>query len=470
MHPQQLREGRASWGGSIGSGADLLLSVSGLRARGEDRFFDFGDAGVAGVATRLDGERDKEFLARVSGADWSFDLVAGDRRKDDPTGVYLADPLASGGHQRDRMLLSQLQMNRRVDDDRLELSGRVFMGRERYDAPATFGGNRTAQIVASDWYGVELRALSTAWAGHKLMLGVEAQRNARQDQTFDDFVATPGIIDVTIPRDGWRVGVYAQDEWTISAALVATLGLRVDRNNATGTATSPRVGLIWKASPATTLKALYGRAHRAPNVYERDYEDGMILVANPMLERESIETAELVAEHRLRPNFALRASAYRWTMRGLITQGVEPVSGLTRYDNSVSDTGARGLEIAADSTWSGVRIRASLSSQHVDGSMANSPRWLGRLNTSGPLPWADLVAGFELRHDAARRTLDGSSTAAATLANLTLGRAFGNGFEASLGIANLLDKRYEQPGSRNNWQNTFEQDGRSIRLQLGWRP
>lgn len=176
QHPQQLREGRASWGGSIGSGADLLLSVSGLRARGEDRFFDFGDAGVAGVATRLDGERDKEFLARVSGADWSFDLVAGDRRKDDPTGVYLADPLASGGHQRDRMLLSQLQMNRRVDDDRLELSGRVFMGRERYDAPATFGGNRTAQIVASDWYGVELRALSTAWAGHKLMLGVEAQR------------------------------------------------------------------------------------------------------------------------------------------------------------------------------------------------------------------------------------------------------------------------------------------------------
>ena len=36
---------------------------------------------------------------------------------------------------------------------------------------------------------------------------------------------------------------------------------------------SPQLGLIWQATPATTLKALYGRAHRAPNAYERDYDD-----------------------------------------------------------------------------------------------------------------------------------------------------------------------------------------------------
>ena len=34
---------------------------------------------------------------------------------------------------------------------------------------------------------------------------------------------------------------------------------------------------------------------------------------------------------------------------------------------------------------------------------------------------------------------------------------------------NLFDKRYAHPGSDTNWQNAFEQDGRSVRLQLGFR-
>ena len=55
--------------------------------------------------------------------------------------------------------------------------------------------------------------------------------------------------------------------------LTATLGLRVDRNDVTGNELSPRAALIWKATPDTTVKALYGRAHRAPNAFERDYDD-----------------------------------------------------------------------------------------------------------------------------------------------------------------------------------------------------
>ena len=107
--PRSLREGRASWGKVLDNGVDVLVSVSGMRARGEDRFFDFGAAGVSGVARGLDGERDKELFTHIARGPWSFDFVYGDHRKDDPTGAYLSDPLVPGQYQGDRNVLTQLQ-------------------------------------------------------------------------------------------------------------------------------------------------------------------------------------------------------------------------------------------------------------------------------------------------------------------------------------------------------------------------
>ena len=93
------------------------------------------------------------------------------------------------------------------------------------------------------------------------MVGLEAQKNARvEQQTLD--VATPAN-NLLITAPGRRIGVYAQDELRIADTLTATLGLRVDHDNVTGTQASPRAALIWQAAPASTLKALYGRAHRA---------------------------------------------------------------------------------------------------------------------------------------------------------------------------------------------------------------
>lgn len=50
QRPQRSNEGRATWGGTLGNGVDLLVSVAGLRARGEDRFIDFGAGAVSSTA------------------------------------------------------------------------------------------------------------------------------------------------------------------------------------------------------------------------------------------------------------------------------------------------------------------------------------------------------------------------------------------------------------------------------------
>jgi iron complex outermembrane receptor protein len=61
--PQARGEGRASWGALLDNGADLLLSVSGLRARGQDRWMDYGASGVAGVAAGMDAARGAQLFA-----------------------------------------------------------------------------------------------------------------------------------------------------------------------------------------------------------------------------------------------------------------------------------------------------------------------------------------------------------------------------------------------------------------------
>jgi iron complex outermembrane receptor protein len=470
-HPQSAPEGRVTWGRKLDNGFDVLLSASGYRAKGEDLFFDFGAAGAPGLASGMDGERDKEFFARLARGPWSFDFSYGDRTKDDPVGTYLSDPLTPGQHQRDRHLLTQLQYQDRFAGDTLHLSGRVFLGRERYLAPFVFGGAPTVQAAASDWDGAEMRLLSTAWVNHKIMLGIEYQANTRQGQTFED--ATTPINNVSIPNSGWRAGAYAQDEWALGGALSATLGLRLDRNKVSGNALSPRVGLIWQSAPDTTWKALFGRARRAPNVFERDFSY-QSQAANPALNGERIDTLELVVDHRVGQDLVLHGSIYRWTMRGLIALGTEPGSGLPQYQNG-ADVRASGAELSADKTWGwGGRLRGSVSYQlprYDNGSeLANSPRVLGKFNFSGPLASTDLRLGYELQYSSQRRAIDGTHLDGYWLSNLNLlADRWARDLEVSLGIYNLSGARYQHPGSRNNWQNALEQDGRSIRVKLSHR-
>jgi iron complex outermembrane receptor protein len=472
--PDSAREGRATWGRTLDNGLDVLVSASAYKADGEDLFYDFGDAGVTGVARGMDGEEDKEFYTRLARGPWSFDFSYGDRRKDDPTATYFSDPLVPGQYERDRHLLTQLQYQDSFADDTLHLSGRLFLGRERYTGQFSYGTPYYA-TGSSDWQGVEARLLSTAWAGHKLMVGMEYQDNSRRDQTNEDLVDPANNL--VIPGSGWRAGVYAQDEWALGETLSATLGLRFDRNDVTGNDLSPRAALIWKASPNTTVKGLYGRAHRAPNAFERDYDDlgtSDTQVANPDLDGETIDTLELVMDHRLGPTLLVRGSVYQWKMKGLVVLGVDALSGLSQYQSG-EDVEATGLELSADKTWDwGGRLRGSLSYQDVAYAsgvgLDNSPRLLGKLNFSGPLAATGLRFGYELQYSSERQAIDGSDLDGYWLSNLHLSAdTWAKGLEVSLGLYNLFDTRYEHPGSDINWQNALEQDGRSARLKVSYR-
>jgi iron complex outermembrane receptor protein len=471
--PQAARAGRASWGTVLDSGVDLLVSASDLYSRGENRFFDFGAADVSGTAVGMDGERNQQILARIAAGPWKLEEVFGNHTKDDPTAAFLSDPLVPGGYQGDRHGLTQLEFEHSyATGDTLQVSGRLFDGSESYRSRLTFGGAPFLSPASSEWYGAELRVLSTALAGQKLMIGLETQENSRENQAA--VYPIDPAADYFIGRSGYRIGVYGQDEWRVGESLAATLGLRIDRDDATGAKTSPRLGLIWQAASATTLKALYGVAHRTPNSYERDYDDGVTQVSNLALHGETIDTLELVADQRVSRNLALRASVYQWTLDDPITLGIEPVGGLPQYQSGET-VKARGVELSADNTWDvGARLRGSFSAQdaaYADGrDLPNSPKLLGKLNLSAPVAVAGMRAGYELQYDSRRLTLDGTYLGGYVLSNLILSTdRLAPGLALSLGLYNLFDKHYAQPGADTNWQNAFEQDGRSIMLKVVYR-
>jgi len=463
QQPQSMAEGRASWGARFDNGVDVLMSVSGMHAQGQNLFFDYGASGKSGIAWGLDGNSTRQFYGSVARGAWSFELVYGFEHKDDPTGAYLSDPLVPNQYQETGYTLTQLQYKDNFVSDTLHLSARLFTGNDVSNEQLSFG-TLYAYPSTPDTAGFEVRAVSTALAAHTLMVGLEAQDNYDIGQS-QIVVANPAL-DVYVPGSGYRIGLYGQDEWRLSSALAATLGFRVDRNDTTGTALSPRVALIWQAAPETTAKALYGVAHRAPNAFEdlSGFEPGASSLG---LSGETIDTLEFDVDHRIGKDLALRASVYQWTLRNIILEN----DTLQIYQNE-QPVDTRGIELSTDKTWDfGARLRDSVSIQDADyrsgAAVVNSPKVLGKLNFSSPLPIDGLRLGYEVRYDSSRLTLNGTTLGGYALSNLFLStESLAKGLEISLGVGNLFDKHYAQPASANHWQNSLEQDGRSVRADI----
>jgi iron complex outermembrane receptor protein len=466
QEPQALREGRASWGDHLDNGVDVLMSVSDMSARGQNLFFTYGATGISGIAAGMDGDHSQQFLGSVSRGPWSFEVIYGFDHKDDPTGSFYSDPLVPGQFLDTTYTLTQLQYQDSFAADTLHVSARLFTGDAPMGTLNSYGGSWNSYPTWSDWRGIEARVVSTAFAAHTLMLGLEAQDDYTEDQYLIDWASPANNIYQN--TSGYRAGVYGQDEWRLSNTFATTLGLRLDRNNVTGSDLSPRLGLIWQATADTTAKLLYGVAHRTPSVNEDSNQWGP---GPPTLGLgdETINTLEFDVDQRVGRDLTLRASLYQWTLHNPL---VVPADSVTGDFQNVAPIDARGLELSADKTWeSGARLRDSVSIQEADyrdgGDVVNSPKVLGKLNFSSPLPAAGLRLGYELKYDGPRLSLDGTTLGGYGVSNVYLStEALARGLELALALDNVGGKRYAQPAAPTNWQNSFEQDGRSGRLKL----
>jgi len=128
-----------------------------------------------------------------------------------------------------------------------------------------------------------------------------------------------------------NTGLYFQSQYSPSAKIHLTLGTRYDINSRYGASFNPRVGLVYQASPATTVKLLYGSAFRAPTPSDsyaqygsfdtpdsgRSYHSYFLHLPNPGLKPVKSYNAEVNIQHHFNDNFIVAVDAYYTMLSGL---------------------------------------------------------------------------------------------------------------------------------------------------------
>lgn len=303
---------------------------------------------------------------------------------------------------------------------------------------------------------------------HHFIAGVELKHNPHADYRYR-------MGDQTVFNDNFPFSVlslYAQDEWQIVPPLTIIGGARFDRHSSTHAAVSPRIALLFHPSLATTVKLLYGRAFRAPNIYERYYEDPMSgFVSNRNIRPEYLQTGELILEHRLIPGLYVAGALYTYSLIDLIEQ--KPITDTLFHFENTSRVNAVGAEIGLIARFeSGLNCFLNYSHQSVhDGAgnrLSNAPRHLLKGGFSAAVQQGFSVA-VDARYETERRTVYGTSTPSFLLlnTNVVLDNLYDN-LSASVSVRNLMNTHYKLPGGFEHVQHAIAQDGINFILGLSY--
>lgn len=217
-----------------------------------------------------------------------------------------------------------------------------------------FPDGRMSDITLSNLtFGVEEQVDLKPFDRNTLTLGLVYEHlrqfhvtsKANQDRITGD--PLPEMVDFTdtanfnrnVTRDIF--GAYAQDTWNPTESLGITLGVRYDRYSDFGATVNPRVGLVWSFAESASVKALYGRAFRAPNFRELYDRVGFTSGGNPDLDAEIIDTAELELSTKPLDFLKARVNGFYTRIGNMIAEDIRTRPRLFR---NVGEVEARGLE------------------------------------------------------------------------------------------------------------------------------
>ena len=466
------RRATAAWGGNWG-GQRVLLGLATENRPGTDLHYpEYASPGnPLGTAHGRDGERADKLFAKLQHDELQLSLGLSQRTKGIPTGAY-DTAFDTAADWVDRYAMVSVAWRRMLSpESTLELQANH--ARYAFDSRTeNTAGQHLRNGNDARWYGAELRWRHTGWQGHRVTLGLETQRNYRQQITQAvEQVADPDAT--RLAGHSERHGLYLVDEWTLRPDLLLNLGLRSDRRTDGSHGTTPRLALIWSATPAWTFKWLSGSAYREPNFNELYYEDELQRRPDG-LRVESLRSHELVALWRPAPAWQLQGSLHRARMSDVI-ELVRRDDGLMGFTNR---GGVHTLGADLEASWisaGGMQLRGSTSFERAEDAetgqpLSNAPLHLWKLSLTSPTPVAGLGVGLNLLRVGDRRLLQGGSIESYLRVNARLRYAPpGSPWEASLSAYNLLDRRYADPAGPEHQQASLAQDGRSWWLQLGRR-
>ena len=473
---------RMSYGDRLDNGFETLVSGSFYNSQGHKRLYfpEFNSPATNnGIAENADGDQSYNFFADLIYRDFDIHLVEGSRTKHIPTasfGTVFNDP---NTRTTDARAWVDVQYHRTFGS--WEMLGRASYDRYRYEGIyiADFAGTGIPPFTQNNdeaygsWVDFEGDASRVFFDRHNVTLGTELRQDIQMKQW--NYNVQPYLLNLRADRSARDWAVYFQDEYFIRKNFALLAGLRSDWHDKLKTKLSPRVGLLFMATPSTDIKATYSWAFRVPNGFETLYSSN-VNAAGPGLDQEEIRSLQLELEHRFGKKYRVLAGAFLNRLDDTIEQQINPAFPYPVFSNSTPEQ-TKGIEWEVGAKWpNGLEGVISHSVQdsrilQTGAVMTNSPKQLAKMNLSIPLKETKIFAGLEAQYVSERRTIAQTELGGYLLTNVTLfSRKLTEKFDVSAGLYNLLDKRYAESGGLEHVQTAIPQDGRSFRIKLTYRP
>jgi iron complex outermembrane receptor protein len=470
--------GRLSAGHVFGNGTDVIVSASiqDIDGAGHLYFPEFDAPETAnGIVREADDDETGRLFGAVSFGGLTIRGAFAERHKHVPTASFGTVFGDRRFRTRDVYGIADVTYSGALGGGWTGVA-RAAYDRYHYDGsyPFDYGTEGVAieeDVAKADWTTGELTVSRRIGAPHFLTVGVEGRYSFRQEQYLEGFL---GMEPIDSRRSGvW--GVYVQDEWSVTRTLVFSGGVRLDHAGQWGSEVTPRAAVVYSPHPRTALKVMHGRAFRAPNAYEMYYYPTGPL-SQPMLVPETIQTTEAAWDQYYGSRVRSTVSVFHSHIDDLISQTALTDDGSALFFANLATAHSVGIEGEVEARWPGGLVaRASHAFTSADDvrtheRLTNSPAHLAKFGLIVPLARSRAFVGLESLHVSARRSLRESDLPGFSLQNLTLSsdklipRA-----GLSLGVQNLFNGAYSDPGAEEHVQAGIPQDGRTVRLRLGFR-
>ena len=348
---------------------------------------------------------------------------------------------------------------------------RVFAGNYRFVGRYAMAGEPiivNQDSAVAHWWGAEGRLTFSPFERHKVTAGAEVQVSPKLWQ-FNADIAPPSQPYLDKQNPSKRGAAFVEDQVRLTQQVTFDASVRFDATQGFGHQASGRYALIWKPDDRLVVKAIHGSSYRPPNDFEAHYElqGAGGYVQNPALRKESVEGSELNVEWHPTPSDRLSASIYQNNARELIVQVRDDDSDAYMFVNQGAVV-SRGAEFEWQHEWSGgerLRANASFSRASDHGTSVPiatfAPRYLANVTAIAPLP-AGLEIGATWRALARR-----GNAGAYTVAGLSISSPERqDAWLWSLGVANMFNRRYSDPGTDLQAQPTIVQASRTFELTV----
>jgi iron complex outermembrane receptor protein len=325
-------------------------------------------------------------------------------------------------------------------------------------------GSTTALESTARFSGLDRHSIRLA-AGYKYQQGrPEESKNfgpgvidgtvSPIDGTLTDVSNTPYVFMEDEERKIWFVSL--QDEWAFASDWELTAGVRYDHYSDFGSTVNPRLALVWATLRNLTTRFMYGRAFRAPSFGEEFTINNPVILGNPDLDPETIDTLELAFDYRPTFNLQTGLNLFYYEIDDAIEFVPDPPPATTNTAQNSRDQEGYGFELEA--YWQPsekLRLGGNYAMQYSEDKdtgdrIADAPRQQIYLDARWSfLPdWSfdtQLVSVGDRKRAAgdARSDIDDY-----TLVNVTLRRRrFAKHWELAASVRNLFDEDASEPST-----------------------